>query len=222
MEITPTTETDVFDPSSMPVASLHNNYVVWYRRPWFLVTIGILVVAAVSVITDLPHSLSRSEDIASQSASIKTINTDVKPCTYALQQSFTIYNEFVAGKLTLSDRAQTPNLLNQNQVACSFASGSTFELTQNIQVLDTKAGKHIDRMLSDVTLWATSDAVATMQDIQYLYSHPGNAKKLADLKKQEHLLAVDRALARADVLAADAILRTTLKMPALPVIPITS
>jgi len=85
-------------------------------------------------------------------------------------------------------------------------------------VLDTNAGKHIDSMLSVVTLWVTSDAVATMQDIQYLYNHPGNAKKLADLANQERNLDHDRSIARADVQKADAILRTSLTEPALPAI----
>jgi hypothetical protein len=218
MQATPTNESSVFDPSSMPVASLKNAHVVWYRRPWVLVTTGILFVVAISVITDLPHPLSRAQDIDSQNASMKLINSDIKPCTFALQQSFTIYREDLAGQLTLNDRAQAPSLLSQDQTACSFASGSTYDLTQNIQVLDTNAGKHIDSMLSDVTLWVTSDAVATMQDIQYLYNHPGNAKKLADLANQERNLDHDRSIARADVQKADAILRTSLTEPALPAI----
>ncbi len=35
-----------FDPGSMPSTSLSALRAVWYRRPWFIATVGIVVVVA--------------------------------------------------------------------------------------------------------------------------------------------------------------------------------
>ena len=47
-----------YDPGSMATSSLSSAVVIWYKRPWFLVTLGIIVVLAVSVISDLPRDIS--------------------------------------------------------------------------------------------------------------------------------------------------------------------
>ena len=50
----------------MSASSLANFKVAFYKRPWFLITIAIVVVVAVSVITDLPNHISRSQDLTAQ------------------------------------------------------------------------------------------------------------------------------------------------------------
>jgi hypothetical protein len=190
--------------------------VVWYKRTWLIVVVAIVVVIGASILIDLPRPISNAEDIASQTASMKEINTDLAPCGYAITETFLIHHDQVTGTLTPADRMSAPKMLTDDQTACSFTSGSIFDLTNNVQVQDTAAGKFVDRMLSVTTTWATSEALAAVEDIQALYLQPGNTAKQRDLVTQEKLLANDRAQAFFDIQQADALLHTQLPEPNLP------
>lgn len=208
-----------FDPSTMSGAGLPPTRAVWYKRPWVLVTAAVVVVIGASVLIDLPRPISNSEDVASQTSSINEINTDLTGCAFAVQETFTIYQDMKTGGLTASDRMRAPSMLRDDQTACSLTNSSIFDLTNNIQVQDTTAGKNVDRMLSVTTVWVTADALAAVEDIQSLYGNPNNAAKVADLGNQEALLAKDRAEAIADVQGAQQILGAKLPMPNLPDLP---
>lgn len=208
-----------FDPASMPTSSLGITKAVWYRRPWVLAALSVIVIVAVSVVIDLPRPITESQDVASQNASIKQMNTDLADCSYAAKESFLIYNRQVTGKLSASNLAQVPKLLNDDETACSFASEPVFDLTNNIQVDDTAAGKHVDRMLSVVEHWITDNALAAVKDIQYLFKHPGDTSTIRHLAYQERQLTVDRRKALYEESQAVQILGHPLyaiKIPALP------
>lgn len=209
-------DSPAYDPGSMPYSSLSTTKAVLYKRPWFLVTVAVIVVLAVSVISDLPHPITKMQDASAQNASIKQINTDISPCVFALKESFNFYQQKVDGQLSASNLAQVPSLLVGDQSACSFTSGSIYDLTNNIQPLDTKAGKDIEHVLSVVVLWSTSDALAAIEGIQYLFSHPGDAKKIHNLGLKEALLAKDRQLALDYVAKAERTLGVNLKQPIMP------
>ena len=98
------------------------------------------------------------------------------------------------------------------------------ELTNNLQVLDTAAGKYIDAMLKVVVTWMDSDANGAINDIQALTLHPGAAKVLSDLAKREDFLNRDRQLALDDLAKADDLLGVnlpTLNLPTLAPLPLT-
>lgn len=211
-------EPTAYDPASMAGASLLSMKVVWYKRPWFLLTLAIFVVVAVSVITDLPHPLSKTEDAAAQNATMKQINSDVAPCDFAIKETFSFYDESIAGLISKANLRQIPHLLVADQSVCSFTSGSIYDLTNNIQVLDTKAGKHLDSMLIVVVKWATDDALAAIEDIQYLFVHPGDTKKIHDLAIQQMHLTRDRKIALADEALATSQLGITLTPLKLPIL----
>jgi len=192
---------------------------VWYKRTWVMVTAAIVVVIGASILIDLPRPVSNAEDVASQTASLKEINTDVRGCGYAIKETFLIHQHQLAGTLTPSDRTSATKMLLDDQTACSFTNSLIFDLTNNIQVQDTAAGKYIDRMLSVSTTWVTSDALAAVEDIQALYLHPGDPARTRDLAAQEKQLTIDRNQAIIDVQGADAILHTTLPAPDLPALP---
>ena len=208
-----------FDPASMPTSSLGIAKAVWYRRPWVLTAIALVLIAAISVVVDLPRPTTKAQDAASQDASIKEINSDLAECSFAAKESFNFYNSNVEGKLTSSDLAQVPTLLVGDQTACSFASEPVYDLTNNLQVDDTTAGKHIDRMLSVVEQWITNNSLAAIEDIQYLFTHPDDVAKIHNLATQEVELTHDRRKALGDERDAEAILGiklTPLKLPILP------
>jgi hypothetical protein len=208
-----------FDPASMSTSSLGIMKAVWYRRPWILLTAAVVVIAAVSVILDLPGRMTPTQDAASQNASIKEINTDLAECSFAVKESFSFYNEDVGGTLTKSDLALVPTLLIGDQTACSFASEPVYDLTNNLQIDDTKAGIHIDHMLSVVEQWMTNNALAAIEDIQYLINHPGNTKRLQNLSTEESGLQRERARALSDEASAERVLGLSLIPVKLPVLP---
>lgn len=208
-----------FDPASMATSSLGLAKAIWYKRPWFLVTVAVVVVAALSVLSDLPQHITKKEDAASQNATMKQINADLAACSFAINESFSFYNKDVAGTLTKSELAQIPPLLVGDQTACSFASQPVYDLTNNIQPRETAAGKNIDKVLRVAQQWMTNNALASIEDIQYLFENPGASSKIADLTKQEVKLNATRQLGINDVLAAQkdvGIKLVPLKIPVLP------
>ncbi|HEY5437816.1 MAG TPA: hypothetical protein VIJ99_02850 [Acidimicrobiales bacterium] len=207
-----------FDPASMPASSLGFTKAVWYRRPWVLATLALIVVIAISVVIDLPRPITKAQDIASQNASIKEINSDLAECAFAVKESFNFYNLHVNGKLSPSDLSQVPTLLTGDETACSFASQPVYDLTNNIQVDDTAAGRHIDRMLTDVERWITDYALASIRDIQFLFNNPGNASAIHHLTTQEGQLASERVIVLSELAKADNVLGMKLdpvKIPSL-------
>jgi hypothetical protein len=191
----------------------------WYRRRWVLVTAGVVAVIIISVLVDLPSPTTVPQDIATQTSVMNEVNGDVAGCAYAVQETFTIYQDMKTGALSASDRSRVPTLLRDDQTACSFTNSSIFDLS-NVEPPGSPAGKRIGQTVSVVTLWATSDALAAIEDIQALYGATGGATTVADLAKQEHHLADDRAQAIVDVRAADRTLGGAhLPMPNLPDLP---
>ena len=191
---------------------------VWYKRGWVLASAAVAPLVVASVLVDLPSHTTVATDTADQTAIMKQINTALAGCSYGVKETFAIYQDQRAGSLTASDRALTPSMLRDDQSACSFTSSSIYDLS-NVQGTATPAGKDIGQVVNVATLWTTSDALAAIEDIQTLSGDPGNAKALADLPKQERLLAQDRAKADAYVAAADRILHANIPMPDLPDLP---
>ena len=207
-----------YDPASMAISSLSTSKVVWYRRPWVLITFVVMVIVGVSVVTDLPHPISVSEDVAAQNTSMKQINADVAPCAYAVKEAFRFYRDALAGALNADRMKTVTTYLPNDQTVCSFASAGMSDLTNNLQVLDTAAGKNIDKLLLVAVTWMDSDANAAIVDIEYLIKYPGNAAKLADLRLREQYLAKDREKAFGLLDQANAILGVNLTPLALPVL----
>ncbi len=191
---------------------------VWYKRGWVLATAGVAVVVLASVAVDLPSHTTVASDIADQTSIMQQINGDIDGCAYGVKETFTIYQDTKKGSLSPSDLAEAPSMLRDDQTACSFTSSEIYDLS-NVEGTGTPAGKNIGDVVNVVTLWATSDALGAIEDIQNLHSDPGSAAIIANLSKQETALARDRTQADDDVSAADRILRAKLPMPALPDLP---
>lgn len=209
---------DAFDPGSMSTASLSLIKAVWFRRPWFLATVGIIVVIAISIVTDLPHPVTTAQDTSQQNGVIKLINSDTPPCVFALNQSFTFYRQALAHTLTPSQLPTVRNYLLENQTACSFASGPIYDMTNNIQPIDTPPGKKIDLALQSTVKWITYDAVAAILDIRHYFEGPTFHMNVANLTTNENALAHDRAAEIADVAEASQMLGTTLTPINIPAI----
>jgi hypothetical protein len=213
---------DNFDPGSMSSSSLSVQKAVWYRRPWFLVTLGAIVVIGISVITDLPHPVTKPEDISQQNGVIKQINGDTASCVYAVRESYSFYRASLAHSLAASNLPTVKNYLLEDQTACSFASGPVYDMTNNIEPIDTTAGKQVDAAYAATVKWITYDGVGVIFNIRnYFAGHTGPAT-IAAITKYENLLAQDRASEISDLANASSLLGTTLtpiNIPSLPMLP---
>jgi hypothetical protein len=215
----PDIEQTSYDPGSMPTSSLLSVKAVWYKRPWFLLTVALVLIVAVSVVTDLPHHVSRAEDTSAQNATITQINGYIAPCVYAVSEAFTYYNRNARGQISPANLALVPNRLEEDQVACSFASGPINNLTNLVQPTGTPAGKQVDKAFRVLVTWLTSDANGAIVDIAALFKRPGDAAALAKLSSREAALAAERQTVLSDLGRAGSLLHTTLtpmKLPALP------
>lgn len=191
----------------------------WYRRRAVLAGGAIAILLAITVITDLPQSASRAQQVATERTVLKAVNADVHPCTFAVQQTFTLYQDEAKATVTTADRARIPRLMATDAAACSFSNATIFDLS-TITVPGSAAGHDMGDVVGTVTLWATSDALAAIEQIQALSANPHDAKARAALQKEERLLASDRAKADAEVAAANRALGgATIPDPALPRLP---
>jgi hypothetical protein len=184
----------------------------WYRRRAWLVSAVLVAVVAVTVVTDLPQHSSRSGQITDDSSVISQVNQDVGPCSYAVGESFTIFGDMSAHTLTPSEAHQVPGLLRDDQAACSFTDDSIYQLS-TIDVPGSASGRDMGQLVSTVTLWATSDALSAIEQIQALDSGPANGAARQILAHDVQLLAGDRQRAEDELGAADALLQT--RLPAL-------
>jgi hypothetical protein len=191
---------------------------VWYKRTWVLATAGVAAVLIACVAVDLPSHTTAAADTADQTSVMQQINSGIGGCSYGVKETFTIYQDQKRGSLTASDRAEVPAMMRDDQDACSFTSSDIYDLS-NVEGTGTPAGKYVGNVVNVVTLWATSDALSAIEDIQTLQTDPGDAAAIANLSKQEVALARDRAQADADVDAAQRILHVTLPAPDLPSLP---
>jgi hypothetical protein len=172
----------------------------------------------VTVLSDLPVNTSRTQDIASERSVMKELNSDIAPCALAVHQALGIWGLQAAHALTASQRAGTPGLLSDDQLACSLTNETIFDLT-NIEVPGSPAGKKMGDLVATATLWTTSDALRAIEDVQTLMADPTNASTLRNLSVEERQLAADRRTANAEEDAADRTLGTRLPPPDMPALP---
>jgi hypothetical protein len=213
---------DTFDPATMSSTSLSSTRSEWYRRPWFLVAVGVIAVVGISVISDLPTAMTPASDVAAQNAAISEINTDLAPCSYAVSEAFNFYTLYVQHRLTSSQYTQTLSLLKDDQAACGFTTNGLYDLTNNVQVDLTKAGKFVNASLAPLVTWMDSDSNGAIADIRLILTHHTVSTATADLARQEKFLSSDRNTVLSDISQANIILDGRvhpIKVPALPPLP---
>jgi hypothetical protein len=181
----------------------------WYKRRAWLISAALVIVVAVTVLTDLPQHNSRSGQITDDTSVMSQVNSDIGPCSYALGESLTIYHDVNARTLTPSQVDQVPGLLQDDQNACSFTDDSIYQLS-TIDIPGSASGKYMGQVVNTVTLWATSDALAAIEEIQAIDANPADTTARSRLSHFEQVLTHDRAQAESELGAADSLLQTHL------------
>lgn len=196
----------------------------WYARGWILAVALAVVIGGISVLVDFPHRTSDAQQVREATSVVKTVNSSIRPCTFAVAQAFSLFRRERAGTLSAAQRSQVPGLVADDQRACSFANTSVVRLGTTIfgtlTLSSTPAGRDLTVMVKSVLDWMTSDAQAAIDDIQKLGVDPGDPTARRDLSTREAFLAKDRASADAAVGAADRALgSSSIPEPALPDLP---
>ena len=188
---------------------------IWQRHRGLAIAAVVFVVLLITVLSDLPTSTSRADDITAERSVMTEVNTDLGPCALAVHQAIGIWNLEATHTLTPADRAPTPGLLSDDQTACSFTSETIFDLT-DIDVPGTPAGKDLGQMIATATLWTTSDSLRAIEDVQTLMGDPTDTSALRSLADEDKRLATDRSAALSQEAAADRALATRLPSVDLP------
>ena len=205
-----------YEPGSMATSSFGAIKAIWYRRPWVLITATVAIVVAVSVISDLPHHITPAQDAGDQNSAIREINSDLKTCVFSVKEAFNFYRMDVAHKMSAANFSLAlKTLLPEDSQSCSFVSSAMTDLT-GIEIVDTAAGKEIEKMRLALVHWIDHDARDAINDITYLFTHPGDAKTLKNLALQETYLSQDQQAALTHLGLAGNLLGTTLVSLQLP------
>ncbi len=189
---------------------------IWQRHRGAAIAVAVAVIALITVLTDLPTATTRASDISEEQSVMSEMNSDLHPCAYAVNQALGIWALQVKHQLSQAERAPTPGILSDDQSACSFTNEGIYDLTSNLQVPSTAAGKQLGDLVYTATLWVTSDALQAIEDVQRLLNDPHNAAVARNLSKEEGLLASDRRAGLAEENAADHDLDTRLQPVDLP------
>lgn len=174
----------------------------WYRRSTAVAGAVLLAVAAIAVVADLPTHATQRDHVSTITAEINAINKDIRPCSYAVKQAFSIYRHDVRGQMTAHQTSQAEGLLRDDQNTCTFTNQSVINLG-TITLPQTSAGLQLSGVVKSVLVWETSDGAGAIDDVQTLLANPTDAKAVADLRKRERLLASDRAESRTATAAVD-------------------
>jgi hypothetical protein len=184
----------------------------WHKSGAWLVSAVMVAIVAAIVVLDLPGHPSRSRQIAADVKVVSQVNQDVAPCSNAVGESFTVYLELSSRSLSPSKAQEVPALLQDSQVACSVRGDGTYQLS-TIDVPGSASGRDLAQLVRTVTVWATSDAVGAIGQIQALDADPSNTTARQLLVHDAQLLAHDQQRANDELGAAGALLNT--QLPAL-------
>jgi hypothetical protein len=164
-----------------------------WRHPALLVGVVVVIIVAVSVITDFPVSASHSDTVASVRGYVEEIETDIAPCNYAMGNAWQLYQSDITGSATPTERGEIPSLIQQDLEACSYLQDDIVDLAG----IATSASEGANvRGLSTATLaWIDPDALGAITDIATLVSSPSSTSELKGLARREADLVRDRATA---------------------------
>ena len=173
----------------------------WYRRSAVVIVGVVALIALACVLVDLPQHSSPAQQAAGIATVVKTVNSEVHPCAYAVSTAFSLHHGQVANRLTAAELAKMSTLLQDDLMACTLTDQTVVNLG-TLTLPETAAGRQLGAAVKGILNWETEDAVAAIDAIQVLHVHPNNAAALASLAKSERRLASDRAATQQAVRAA--------------------
>jgi hypothetical protein len=166
----------------------------WYLRRAFLTSAAVVVVLAVTVVTDLPTTSTKASELKTAQGVISEIATDAAPCNLGMTEAFGFYADTTSGHITAAHRAQIPALIRDDLGACSFTNQSIVDLA-SINVPSSPTGRLLNDVAGNVLTWCDPAALTTIDEITLLIEDKSTRAGRNRLAKDEQALTSDRAVA---------------------------
>jgi hypothetical protein len=188
-----------------------------WKRTGLPIAVGVAIVIAVAVITDLPTNETLAGQASAGASLLKEVNDDVAPCAFSMNEANTIFRDQLAGTLTASDRSRVPSLLQDDAAACSFTSDNINDLA-DIEEPGSGAGRYLAEVVSLSQTWTTSDALGAIDDVIDLEANPHDEIAARDLAARQNFLSSDRRAALTALTEADQYLHGSLPSLQIPAV----
>jgi hypothetical protein len=171
--------------------------------------VGVVVAAliAAAVITDIPTPASHAQRISDAKGFLSEAYGYLDTCNAALTEAFSIAAQVAGHHLTVGDLIRVPDLLRDDNLACSYTNDDVFQLAS---MTIPRSLAESNRFATAVVSWIVPDAYGVTNALITLAASPGNTAASAELRTYEAGLTADRATAAGAVEAMDRQLSTTL------------
>jgi hypothetical protein len=166
----------------------------WYRRKVVAWSAGVAVVVAAAVVSDLPTHTSHASDLGEARAALSEVAGDVRPCSFATNESFRLYGDVMGGHLSAANRAQVSGLLRDDLAACSFTNQSIVDLA-SLSEPASATGKALNAVATAMLTWCDPGGLSAIGSITAVIDDRSSASARARLAKAERGLSRDRAAA---------------------------
>lgn len=158
-----------------------NRVGAWARRhPRWTVAAVVTVALAVTAATDWPHRATRGQLQGDLGDYVTQVRADVLSCALEVEETLSAYNQIMAGVSTNRDTAL--GIADRAALDCTPAGNDKILDLAATEPPRSLATYRLDLGAAQLYGWATTDAVAAMQDIHALLVTPGDPARLADIK----------------------------------------
>lgn len=179
----------------------------WYVRRAMLAGAVVVALIAVAVITDIPTRENHSQRVSDARGFLSEAYGYLDSCNVALTEAFSIGAQVASHRLTAADLFRVPDLLRDDNIACSYTNDDVFQLaSMTIPRSLVDSNKFATAVLS----WIVPDAYGVTNALITLTSKPGNPAASAELRKYDARLTADRATAERTLAAMEHQLGTPL------------
>jgi len=167
----------------------------------------VAVLVAAAVVSDFPTHARHAQQVSDAKSFVTGAYGYLNSCNAGLTEAFGIAEQIAGHRLTSADLIRVPDLLRDDNLACSYTNDDVFQL----------ASMSIPRSLADsnqfasaLLTWVVPDAYGVTKAIGVLASNPGNPAASAQLRLYDERLTSDRAGASRALERMDQQLGTTL------------
>jgi hypothetical protein len=179
----------------------------WYLRPATLAGAVVVAFVAVAIISDIPARAGHAQKISDAKGYVTEAYGYLNSCNAALEEAFNIAGQVASGTLSSGDMQRVPDLLRDDNVACSYTNDDVFQLDS---MTVPRSVAELDKLQTALSLWVVPDAYGATSAITVLAKHPGEPAASAQLRKYDAKLNSDRASAQEALAAIDHQLGITL------------
>ncbi|MGC2191488.1 MAG: hypothetical protein WA751_04070 [Candidatus Dormiibacterota bacterium] len=162
--------------------------------------VAIVAVLVVAVVTDLPGPATHAAAVASVQSTLQEIESDVAPCSYALDESFSLEHDLTSGNLSQSKQGLAKGFLQDDYDACSYTDDSLGDLA-SLGTAGSGTSAALTRIASTALTWCVQDAFRTIAYGVRITQHQDVVTNQKRLAAEELVLNVERGKVQSELAA---------------------